>query len=240
MKVRFLTVAIAVLSFFGCAHRTLEWSDRTLPASPYIAGDDYVEIRYPKAAGGAAAEPINRTIEAYLHSVFGLEDVSDSIPLAGVVDSLLARKERDSTIRPLPYDLRVMGKVGLCGHVASVRIETYMLTGGAHGDMRVRIMNFDLRDGKRLDVSDLFTDTMSLAALNRVAFKKMLFDKGLSEDVLFVEPDRLPLPSDIGIDSSGVTMHYDPYRIAPYVFGKMEYLIPYDEAKPLLRQIARR
>ena len=115
-----------------------------------------------------------------------------------------------------------------------------VLTGGAQGDLRVKIMNFDLRNGRRLEAADLFVDTVRMRALNRIAFEKMLFDKGLSGDVLLVAPDRLPLPRNIGIDSSGVTMRYDPYRIAPYAFGDMEYRIPYDEVEPLLRRIARR
>lgn len=238
---RFVAGAVLALLLGSCVGPDVGWQSRSLPRSPYVAGSDYMEISYPQAVGGAAADSINGAIETYLHSVFGIEGVSDSLPLAVVVDSMLRLRREDSLYASsTPYDLRANGRVRICGRVASVRIETYLLAGGAHGDWRVGILNFDLRDGRRLGAADLFADTVRLRALNRVAFEKMLFDKGLSEDVLLVAPDRLPLPRNIGIDSSGVTMRYDPYRIAPYAFGDLEYLIPYDEAEPLLRRIARR
>ena len=44
----------------------------------------------------------------------------------------------------------------------------------------------------------------------------------------------------MGIDSSGVTMLYNLYEVAPYAIGTIEYRIPYEQAEPLLRRIARR
>ena len=238
---RFVAGALLALLLGGCMRPDVGWQTRSLPRSPYVAGSDYMEISYPQAVGGAAADSINRAIETYLHSVFGIEGSADGIPLADAVDSMLMLRRGDSLYASSsPYDLRANGRVSICGRVASVRIETYLLTGGAHGDWRVGMLNFDLRDGRRLGAADLFTDTVRLRALNRVAFEKMLFDRGLSGDVLLVAPDRLPLPRNIGIDSSGLTMRYDPYRIAPYAFGNLEYLIPYNEAEPLLRRLARR
>jgi len=238
---RFVAGALLALLLGSCVRPDVEWQSRSLPRSPYVSGSDYMEIFYPQAVGGVAADSINRAIEAYLHSVFGIESSADSIPLADAVDSMLMLRRGDSLYASSsPYDLRANGWVKICGRVASVRLETYLLTGGAHGDWRVGILNFDLRDGRRLGAADLFVDTVRLKALNRAAFEKMLLDRGLSEDVLLVAPDRLPLPRNIGIDSSGVTMRYDPYRIAPYAFGDLEYLIPYDEVEPLLRRVARR
>lgn len=238
---RFVLGILFVLLLGGCVHEGVEWEYRSLPPSPYVAGNDYMEIAYPRAVGGAAADSVNRAIETYLHSVFGMGGAADSVTLAEAVDSLLVLRRRDSLYgSSSPYDLRATGWVRTCGRVASVRLQTYVLTGGAQGDLRVKIMNFDLRNGRRLEAADLFVDTVRMRAFNRIAFEKMLFDKGLSGDVLLVAPDRLPLPRNIGIDSSGVTMRYDPYRIAPYAFGGMEYRIPYDEVEPLLRRIARR
>lgn len=238
---RFVIGTVLALLLGGCGRPDVGWEYRSLPRSSYVSGNDYMEIAYPQAVGGAAADSINRAIETYLHSVFGIEGTADSMSLADAVDSLLRLRRSDSLYTSsTPYDLRANGRVSICGRVASVRLETYLLTGGAHGDFRVGILNFDLRDGRRIGPADLFADTVRLKALNRAAFEKMLFDRGLSGDVLLVAPDRLPLPRNIGIDSSGVTMRYDPYRVAPYAFGDMEYRIPYDEAEPLLRRIARR
>ena len=184
---RFVLGILFVLLLGGCAHEGVEWEHRSLPPSPYVAGNDYMEIAYPRAVGGAAADSVNRAIETYLHSVFGMGGAADSVTLTEAVDSLLVLRRRDSLYgSSSPYDLRATGWVRTCGRVASVRLQTYVLTGGAQGDLRVKIMNFDLRNGRRLEAADLFVDTVRMRALNRIAFEKMLFDKGLSGDVLLV------------------------------------------------------
>lgn len=122
-----------------------------------------------------------------------------------------------------------------------MRCTVYTLTGGAARFADQPVFQFRiLESGKPLDKADLFSDTAGLQRLNRQYFAKHLSDAALSEDALFVGTDQLPLPENVGIDSSGVTMLYNPYEVAPYAIGTIEYRIPYEQAEPLLKRIARR
>lgn len=219
----------------------LVWGSDTLSRS---GTNDVVALIYPVARGGAAADSINRTLEAYLKTVFTGDSLAASgQTLAQAVDSLLARKNRDTVTARMPYQMHSEGSYYTNGHLTSVWIQTYAFTGGAHGLTLGRLFNFDNRTGSRLDAERLFKDTTRLSALNREAFTRMLDQRGLSSEegtaYLFVKPDELPLPENIGFDSTGVRMLYNPYEIAAYVFGQSVYTIPYEQAGPVLRKIAR-
>jgi hypothetical protein len=55
----------------------------------------------------------------------------------------------------------------------------------------------------------------------------------LSEGGLFTE---LPeLTENCFLTTEGLVFHWDPYEIAPYSFGPVEVIIPYDELEEILR-----
>ncbi len=203
-----------------------------------------VALIYPVAREGVAADSINRTIETYLKQIF----VGDSLAATGAtlsqaVDSLLAEKNRDTVMAQRPYQLQCEGGVYTRGHLTSVWLQTYAFMGGAHGLMLGKYFNFDNRTGAQLPLEALVTDTTRLSELNRAAFRQSLTQRPFTQEeldaYLFVKPDELPLPQNIGFDSTGVKMLYNPYEIAAYVFGQSAYGIDYDRAEPVLRKIAR-
>lgn len=240
----FLTVLIVagLTACSGCrSEHALSWRTEGGPQKPFVTDSDYVEISYPFAVGGPAADSINRQIAEQLKSAFAPEGTGCAgMTVAGTADSIIARKNRDTATRRMPYDLRAAGRVSRCGDIASVHLTTYRMTGGAHGVANDYVLNFDVRSGARLGLTDWVSDTARFREINRQAFAKFMLDAGLSEEALFVRADDVPLPDNIRIDSSGLTMHYNPYEIAPYVFGSTEYLIPYDRIESVLRRIARK
>ena len=241
MKNLFYLLILAAVTGCSPSGSQLSWRQETFGHSTFTADSDYVEVSYPVAAGGRSADSINRKIADRIKTGFGLTDEEYArMTPQQATDSLLARKNRDPQTARLPYDLRFHGEIRQCGKVTSLRCTDYTLTGGAHGLLTNLFFNFDTESGKPLDKADLFSDTAGLQRLNRQYFAKHLSDAALSEDALFVGTDQLPLPENVGIDSSGVTMLYNPYEVAPYAIGTIEYRIPYEQAEPLLKRIARR
>lgn len=219
----------------------LVWGSDTLSRS---GANDVVALIYPVVRQGAAADSINRTLDAYLQQVFTRDSLAGTgSTLAQAVDTLLARKNRDSLTARMPYQMHSEGSYYTRGRLTSVWIQTYTFTGGAHGLTLGKLFNFDNRTGEQLTPERLFKDTVRLGELNREAFMQSLGQRGLSPEeraaYLFVKPDELPLPENIGFDSTGVRMLYNPYEIAAYVFGQSVYTLPYEQAEPVLRKIAR-
>lgn len=241
MKNLFYLLILAAVTGCSPSGSQLSWRQETFGHSTFTADSDYVEVSYPVVAGGRSADSINRKIADRIKTGFGLTDEEYArMTPQQATDSLLARKNRDPQTARLPYDLRFHGEIRQCGKVTSLRCTVYTLTGGAHGLLTNLFFNFDTESGKPLDKADLFSDTAGLQRLNRQYFAKHLSDAALSEDALFVGTDQLPLPENVGIDSNGVTMLYNPYEVAPYAIGTIEYRIPYEQAEPLLKRIARR
>lgn len=218
----------------------LVWGNDTLSRS---GTHDVVALIYPVAREGVAADSINRTVEHYLKQLFAGDSVAASeATLAQAVDSLLAGKNRDTMIAHMPYQLYCEGSYYTKGFLTSVWLKTYAFTGGAHGLTLSKCFNFDNRTGEQLPLAALVSDTTRLSELNREAFLQALSQRSLTQEeinaYLFVKPDELPLPQNIGFDSTGVKMLYNPYEIAAYVFGQSEYTVPYDRAEPVLSKIA--
>ncbi len=231
--------------FASCAREIpgggLVWGSDTLSRS---GTHDVVALIYPVAREGVASDSINRTLEYYLKQLFAGDSVAASdVTLAQAVDSLLAHKNRDTVTAHMPYQLYCEGSYYTKGFLTSVWLQTYAFTGGAHGLTLSKCFNFDNRTGELLPLEALVSDTARLSELNREAFRKFLAQQSFTQEevdsYLFVKPDELPLPQNIGFDSTGVKMLYNPYEIAAYVFGQSEYAVPYDQAKAVLSKIAR-
>lgn len=234
-----LLLAALVACRGGTSGGGITWTNDTIARSNE---NDVVALFYPVAHGAPAADSVNAVIRNYLKSVFTDGELVQSPSLAGSIDSLLAAKNRDSFLMRRPYQLHCEGSVHLRGSLASVWLQTYAFTGGAHGLTLGRMFNFDLRNGHLLRRSELFTDTVRLGELNREAFRQHWQQRGLADmtESLFVRPDSLPLPGNIGFDSTGVVMLYNPYEIAPYYFGQSLYTLPYETVKPLLGKIVKK
>ncbi len=217
----------------------LSWTNDTISRS---TANDVVALIYPLAQGPAAADSINAHVRDYLKEVFTNDIPGPSLSLAASVDSLLAQKSRDTFLSDRPFQLHSEGSVYSRGGMSSLWLQTYAFTGGAHGMTLGRMLNVDNASGRVLTTGELFRDTVRLAELNREAFKRFLREKGIErvEESLFVSPDTLPLPTEIGLDSTGVVMLYNPYEIAPYVFGQSVYSLPYAEVESLLQKIAKK
>ncbi len=231
--IRGLSLCVVLVGcLMSCSQPTISWRMEQMAAPAQMVSGDSIRIVYPVAVGGTVADSINRTVEQTLNLIVGLEPEPRG-DLSQRIDSLLRERNYDTMIRHISYEMLVNGEVEEFGKVASVRLGSYVYLGGAHGLQMATFLNFDLNSGRKLDRLELFADTAALWTLNKEAFLRAR-GADLTDAVLFVAPDELPLPQNIAIDSAGVRMHYNPYEIAPYVFGPTDYLLPMDEVRSLL------
>lgn len=138
-------------------------------------------------------------------------------------------------------EIRSAGKVCILNGVASEYLETYLQMDGEEGVTTVHCLNIDRQNGRLLTLDQLIRDTVGLKDLNRQAFKVHFERMGadMSFNSLFVRPDELPLPKNIGLDPNGLLMVYNPGEIAPESLGQMSYAIPYVQARAVMHRIAK-
>lgn len=114
---------------------------------------------------------------------------------------------------------------------------SYSYYGGAHGMYATSYMSYDLKNKKRLQLSDVFKPgyeeklPMFLERAVRRQFK-LQSDQPLSE-VLF--EDSIGLTENFGLTGKGIYFNYVPYEIAAYAAGEIKLYVPFIEIIDLLQ-----
>ena len=116
-----------------------------------------------------------------------------------------------------------------------IAINTYIDTGGAHGNGSITFFNFNSENGLLFTVEDLIKDPNRFKELVQKHFIKHIDkDDDKSLDNYFFEDD-FQLPSTLGFSDEGVIILYNTYEIAAYSEGITEFTIPYSEVSSFLK-----
>src|SRR5258708_6346605 len=146
------------------------------------------------------------------------------------------------------YDTRSV--VG--GRYVSIVRSDYMNTGGAHPSSDVDTILWDATAKKRISIRPFFTETadggptmkaMQAAIIASLRAEKKKRDVEETADMDWykgVEPKLLKIgavtlaPSPEANKSAGLTFHYPPYAVGPYVEGGYVAFVPWEALKPTL------
>jgi len=134
----------------------------------------------------------------------------------------------------------------------SILRDEYMNTGGAHPNSDVDTVLWDANAKKRISIRPFFTETADdgptmkamvqsvIASLNIEKKKRDSSETATAEWYKGVEPKLLRIgavtlaPSTEAGRSSGLTFHYPPYAVGPYVEGQYVAFVPWETLKPYL------
>jgi hypothetical protein len=138
------------------------------------------------------------------------------------------------------------------GRYVSIVRDDYMDTGGAHPNSNVDTILWDTAAKKRISIRPFFTETadsgptmkaMQSAIIASLKAEKKKRDVEETADIDWykgVEPKLLKIgavtlaPSTVSGKSSGLTVHYPPYAVGPYVEGQYVAFVPWEILKPYL------
>lgn len=138
------------------------------------------------------------------------------------------------------------------GHYVSIVRDDYMDTHGAHPNSDVDTILWDSAAKKRISIRPFFTETADngttmkamlkavIASLNVEKKKRDSSETATAEWYKGLEPKLLKIgavtlaPSTEAGKSSGLTFHYPPYAVGPYVEGQYVAFVPWETLKPYL------
>lgn len=232
-----LALACFVMLFACNEDVTLSFTDQTVEKTESAI----VTITYPKADGTKAiADQINKSIENFLANEINMSekrnnDLTLNEAIAGFEKEYAIFKE-DFSDSTQEWEALIESEVNYeSDQIISIAVNSYLDTGGAHGNSHVSFLNFDKKTGKRLMQSDIIKDRNGLKKLAQPYLEKMTKPLSNDEEVqdLFFGED-FQLPETIGFNDEGVIMLYNVYEIASYAQGITEFTIPYSEAQPFL------
>jgi len=201
-----------------------------------------IEINIPNADGNnTVSESINSTIENFIVNTISFsEDSLINVSLKDAVkkfDSIYIVFKDDFEETPLIWETLIDGEVTYQSPALTcIAINSYLNTGGAHGNMTISFLNFNSQTGQLLRLDEHIknkTDFIKLAE----KYLNIILQESSNEngfDNYFFGKD-FHLPENIGFSDDGVILLYNVYEIAPYSEGIIEFTIPYEEALPYLK-----
>jgi hypothetical protein len=122
----------------------------------------------------------------------------------------------------------------------SFNISTYF-SGAAHPNHNSYALNYDLRNGKELQLRDLFQPGANfLQAISNYSIKSLktrLKKLEMDDDSLIQEGAGASADNfqSWNLTAKGLLITFDPYQVAAYAAGPQEVLIPYANLKDLLK-----
>ncbi len=124
------------------------------------------------------------------------------------------------------YEANVNCKLSFqCQDIISLAMDSYIFTGGAHGNSTISYINIDPVTGKKLSLRALLNDVDAFKKYVENAFRKAhKIDKNqsINSTGFFFENDTFTLPSTIGFTDKEVILYYNPYEISSYAEGPVE------------------
>ncbi len=138
------------------------------------------------------------------------------------------------------------------GRYVSIVRNDYINTRGAHPNSDVNTILWDSTDKKRISIRPFFTETADdgptmkamleavIASLNAEKKKRGSDETATAEWYKELKPTLLKIgavtlaPSTETGKSSGLTFHYPPYAVGPYVESQYVAFVPWETLKPYL------
>ena len=201
-----------------------------------------IVINYPKAIGTkAVAEKINQQIEYVIANEMNMADTSENNISVSEAISAFNKEYKafkdDFQDSSQKWEVKVDGEVIYeSPEVICLSLQSYVDTGGAHGNGKVTFLNFNPETGAILNQNDIISNTAEFKKIAEKAFKEQTKPKDSNETIEdFFFGEDFQLPSNIGFTDAGLVLLYNNYEIASYAQGITEILLPYSQIKEVLK-----
>jgi hypothetical protein len=122
----------------------------------------------------------------------------------------------------------------------TIKLNTYLFTGGAHGYGATTYLNFDKKTGEEIEGSELLKKPEDFLKFAEKVFRKKYdipLDAPINSTGFMFEANRFILPKNIGLTAENIVLHYNPYEAASYADGALILEIPLEEGLSYLSKV---
>jgi len=218
MKITFNILLVFVTLFTGCQQAPRNLEVRNNPFSDQTK-EWKVKLNYPVFSSSDPA--INESCEAFNRQlrqfVAGLQD-----SLKTEAQKLFQDLANSSISRPAWIcELNVTDSVFMATReYISLRLTVYTFMGGAHGITDFYAFNYDVKNRKQIDASEI-TDTTATRTINR-----LLCANFRNPEHCFSTEPTLDLVSVINFTPENVCFTFARYSLGAYACGSAEITVP--------------
>jgi len=212
---------------------------------PQTEACTYLKFQYPLFSQGSkqVAQDLNQKIQAFLLASTG-QKKSPSKDLENFANDFFSeyqKAKKDYPQIPGAWFLERTVKVDLdAPDVLAEQTTDSEFTGGAHPNSETEFINYKPNDGSRIVLADLFVPDYlpKLTAIAEKNFReKQQIPEGqnLQEAGYFFENGVFKLNQNFSIGTRDLTFLFNPYEAGPYAMGPIQFSIPYDQLKDILK-----
>ncbi|MGF1533070.1 MAG: DUF3298 domain-containing protein [Bernardetiaceae bacterium] len=200
-----------------------------------------LQTKHPYTHAGVA--PINAYINShilnYQHPNSRLSNFTDH---TAFLDDFLRRYKEmeadheDTTALPIWENKHKILVVTNKSHIVALEFVEIIYEGGAHPTENIFYVNFDLKTGHVLRLSDVIAE-QHLPAFEQLAEQYFRQHYGFREGTSFLEEginfpeDHFTLNQNFALRNTGISFHYNIGTIAPRAMGDFELFLPYEKIR---------
>lgn len=241
MKIRTLCLFFLLLSF-SCKKDYKLTFEPVTHTSTICAGCPLVSITIPKALEEAKIDSVvNNALKEEIIYLLNFNEDNEATDIESAIASfsegyadLKARFAEEAT----PWEAKLEGTISYEDkNILTIKLDSYIFTGGAHGYNTTHFLNFDKVKAFELDNEDLFKNPIDFQSFAETKFRlqeKIPAEGDINTTGFMFETNAFYLPQNIGHTQEGITLFYEQYEIASYADGPIVLSIPYAELKNYL------
>jgi hypothetical protein len=233
---------ILALALWGCeGENRTEWHPREY-LGPVCEACPSVRVAIPEASETTAlGRGVNQALREEVIELLDYDETRDATSIAeaiGAFGSGYEELRRQFPDEAIGWEADIEGQITFeDDQLLTLKLETYIFTGGAHGLSTIRYLNFDKKTGQELRTEELFADVPALENLAERAFREakgIPAGAGINDTGFMFEEDRFSLPENMGFTAEGLELLYNPYEVASYADGPISVVVPMERITPLL------
>ncbi|MDP5230445.1 MAG: DUF3298 and DUF4163 domain-containing protein [Cellulophaga sp.] len=122
--------------------------------------------------------------------------------------------------------------------VLTIKLDTYIFTGGAHGHSSLRFLNFNKKKNELFENWELFKEKDDFEHFAATKFRiqeSIPQNSEINSTGFMFEGEIFYLPNNLGFTEKGLQLIYNQYEIASYADGPIMMTLPYDEINKYLK-----
>ena len=200
-----------------------------------------VDAEYPQIEGDPRFDNFNREARSLITkdvAAFKTGETSEATSAESNPDNVLADEARESTL-DIGYEIR-------CATDDLISVEFSEATyeaGAAHGNSATTVLNYDVKNGKKVALADLFTPKSNYLSVISTYCIKDLRDRAKKDKDAMLDEEMMKSGASpkadnyqaVAITKKGLWVTFDQYQVAAYAAGPQTVLVPYSALKDIIK-----
>ena len=195
-----------------------------------------IDAEYPEVQGDSRFDGFNREARSLVMKDVGAFKAAETGD-ESAEDTTLPAETQNSTL-DVRYEIRYA-----TDDLISVEFtEGAYSRGAAHPNSLTQVLNYDVKNNRRLSLADLFSGKNYLGIISNYCMKD-LRDRAQKDSDSMIAEDMMKTGASphadnyraVAITKKGLWVTFDPYQVAPYAAGPQYVLVPYSALKEIIK-----